>query len=98
MRHSVGGQRRAALGRHPHLLAGLGVDDPLALGPLLAAVGLLVGELGLALDVDAPAGEPGREARVLAFLPDGQRQLVVGDDDLGGAGVLVDADLLDLRR
>ena len=72
--------------------------DPLALGVLDAAAGLLLGELGLALDVDAPAGEPRREAGVLAFLADRERQLEVGDDDLGGAGVLVDAHLAHLRR
>ena len=76
----------AAVGGLPHLLAGLGVDDPLALGPVLGGVGLFLGQLGLALDVDAPAGEAGGEAGVLALLADGQRQLVVGDDDLGGAG------------
>ena len=63
-----------------------------------ACVGLLLGELGLALDVDPPAGEAGGEAGVLALLADGQRQLEVGDDDLGGAGLLVDPDLLDLGR
>src|SRR5690606_12361089 len=78
----LGRQRRAALGRLPDLLAGLGVDHPLALGPLLLGVGLLLGELALALDVDAPAGQPGGEAGVLALLPDRQRQLVVGHDDL----------------
>src|SRR5690606_37880971 len=71
----LGRQRRAALGRLPDLLAGLGVDHPLALGPLLLGVGLLLGELALALDVDAPAGQPGGEAGVLALLPDRQRQL-----------------------
>ena len=39
------------------------VLDPLSLGPLLVGVaGLLLGELGLALDVDAPAGQPGGRA------------------------------------
>src|SRR6186997_2261600 len=41
-------------------------------------------------DVDAPAGEPGREAGVLALLADGQRQLEVGDDDARRAGLEVD--------
>ena len=36
--------------------------------------------------------------RVLAFLADRERQLEVGDDDLGDAGVLVDADLAHLGR
>ena len=55
-------------------------------------------ELRLALDVDAPAGEPRREAGVLAFLADRERQLEVGNDDLGDAGVLVDPHLAHLRR
>src|SRR5205085_12020521 len=67
--------------------------------PLLAAVaGLFLGQLRLALDVDAPPGQAGGEAGVLALLPDGQRQLVVGDDHLGGARLLVEADLLHLGR
>ena len=37
--------------------------------------------------------EPRREPRVLAFLADRERQLEVGDDHLGGAGVGVDAHL-----
>src|SRR5262245_1718384 len=94
----LGGHGRPALGRLPHLLAGAGVDHPLALGPLLLAVGLLLDELGLALDVDPPAGQPRRQAGVLALLADGQRQLVVGHDHLGHARGLVDAHLLDLRR
>src|SRR5581483_4712906 len=40
-----GGQRGTALRRLPHLLPRVGIDDPLALRPLLTAVGLLVGEL-----------------------------------------------------
>src|SRR5215218_4293869 len=41
---------------------------------------LLLGELGLGADVDAPAGEAGGEAGVLALAADRQRQLVVGHD------------------
>ena len=88
----------AALGRLPHLLAGGRVDHPFAFGPVLVEVGLLLGQLGLALDVDAPTGQPGGQTGVLPFLADGQRQLVVGHDHLGHAGVLVDAHLLDLGR
>src|SRR5690606_30546818 len=43
----LGGDGGAAFGGDPDLLAGLLVDDPLALGPLLAGVGLLVGQLRL---------------------------------------------------
>ena len=50
----LGGRHRlAALGWLPNHLAGV-VLDPLALGPLLAVAGLLLGQLGLALDVDPP--------------------------------------------
>ena len=56
----------------------------------------LVGDLGLRLDVDAPAGEPSGEPRVLAFLPDRERELVVGHDHHRGARALVDTDLLHL--
>ena len=38
-------------------------------------------------DVDPPAGQPGREAGVLALLADGQGQLEVGDDDARRAGL-----------
>src|SRR5215210_4373077 len=41
---------------------------------------LLLGELGLGADVDAPAREAGGEPGVLALAPDRQRELVVGDD------------------
>src|SRR5690606_26708145 len=47
-------------------------------------------------DVDLVAGQPGGEAGVLALLADGEGQLVVGDDDLGGLGLLVDPHLLHL--
>ena len=53
----------------------------LALGFLGRDLGL---DLALALDVDLPAGQLGGEAGVLAFLADGQRQLVVRHDDARG--------------
>jgi hypothetical protein len=40
-------------------------------------------------DVDPPAGELGRQARVLAFLADGEGQLVIRNHDAGGAGCFV---------
>ena len=43
--HCLGRHGLAALGGLPHLLAGLGVDDPLALGPVLVVVGLFLGQL-----------------------------------------------------
>ena len=41
-------------------------------------------DLGLALDVDAHAGQLGGQPRVLALLADGQRELVVGHDHQRG--------------
>src|SRR5438477_245756 len=63
----------------------------------LAAL-LLLGELRLAADVDAPAREPRGQSGVLPLLADGQRQLVVGDDHGRGLRVGIDPDLLDLGR
>ena len=57
-----------------------------------------VGELRLAADVDAHAGEAGGEAGVLALLADRQAELVVGHDDVGLGAVLGDDDLVDLGR
>src|SRR5690606_34057730 len=54
--------------------------------PAAGLFGLLAvtqADLGRALDVDAPARELGGQAGVLALAADGQRQLVVGHDDLG---------------
>ncbi len=97
-----GRDRFAAVGRLPLLFTGLGIDDPLALGPLLGVVVFdaegFLSQLGLGLDVDAPAGQTVGEASVLPLLADGERQLEVGDDDLGGAGVFVNPDLFDLGR
>ena len=74
----------AAVGGNPGLLAGIRVRDPFPLCPLLSRVAsFLLGNLGLALDVNAPAGQPGRQARVLTLAADRQRQLVIGYDHLG---------------
>ena len=54
--------------------------------------------LRLGLDVDAPAGQPRCEARVLPFLADRERELIVGHDHHGGARLLVDAHLAHLGR
>ena len=52
-----------------------------------------------ALDVDAPAGQLGREPDVLALLADRQRQLLVLDDHFHHALAIVDdRDALHLRR
>src|SRR5215213_9981219 len=55
--------------------------------------------LGVRADVDAPAGELGRQAGILALLADRQGELEVGYDDAGRPGGLVDQrHALDLRR
>src|SRR4051794_7087555 len=80
-----GGVRAAPAGREDRVAAA--VED-LLVAVVAGAVGL--GELGLGLDVDAPAGQAGGEARVLALAADGEAELVVGDDDGRLAGVVVD--------
>src|SRR6201996_8798940 len=65
---------------------------------LVLDVGFLRGELGLRLDVDAPAGQAGGEAGVLTVAPDRQRELVVGDDHGRLALLVVDDDLADAGR
>src|SRR5918995_3636273 len=64
---------------------------------LVAGVGLLLGELGLGADVDAPAGEPGGEAGVLALAADRQRELVVGHDHRRLLVLVVDEHLAHAR-
>src|SRR6478735_1703458 len=54
---------------------------------------------GVGDDVDAPPGQLGRQAGVLALLADGQGQLVVRDHDPGGArGLVRDGDRIHARR
>ena len=53
-------------------------------------------ELRLADDVELPAGELRGEAHVLALAADGERELLVGDDELHAPVGLVDDDLVDL--
>ena len=62
----------------------------------LARPRLHLAHLRLRVDVDAPAGELRREADVLALLADGQRQLLVGDDELHRVAAGVDDDARDL--
>src|SRR3954452_22678410 len=73
---------------------------PAELFLLAVAAGLLLllGELGLGADVDAPAGEAGGEAGVLALAPDRQRELVVGDDHRRLLVGVVHEHLADARR
>src|SRR5437764_929701 len=72
------------------------------LGALLAApegrLGLRLGELSVALDVDLPAGEARGETGVHALLADRERELVVGGDDGGLAALVVEVDLAHARR
>ena len=70
-----------------------------------AALGTAVGdcrfrrcELGVRLDVDLPAGQPGGEAGVHAFLADREGELVVGDDDRRLLRVVVEVHLADAGR
>ena len=65
---------------------------------LVAALGLLLGELGLGADVDAPAGQAGGEPGVLALAADRQRELVVGHDHRRLLAVVVDQHLAHARR
>ena len=58
---------------------------------LLAALGFF----GLGHDVDVPAGELRGEPHILAAPADGERQLLVGNDDLDALGFLVEHDLGD---
>src|SRR5207302_1264207 len=64
---------------------------------LLAAaegrLGLGLRELGVALDVDLPAGEARGQAGVHALLADRERELVVGNDDRRLAPLVVEVDL-----
>ena len=55
-------------------------------------------ELGLGLDVDAPARQARGEAGVLALLADRERELVVGHDNGRLLVVVVDEDLAHARR
>ena len=54
--------------------------------------------LGLGQDVDVPAGQLAGETDVLAAAANGQRQLLVGHDNLHAAGFLVDHHLRHLGR
>src|SRR5262249_55741002 len=99
------GQRAEARARHGGVHAALAVPkDGGASSELAVALavegrgGLLLVERALALDVDAPAGEPGRQPGVHALLADGQRELVVGHDDRGLAVLVVDVYLPDPGR
>ncbi len=54
--------------------------------------------LTLALDIDLVTGQLGGEPRVLAFLSDRQRQLVIRHDDLSFPGLLIGHHENDLGR
>src|SRR5215218_4592254 len=64
---------------------------------LVARVLLLLGELGLRADVDAPAGQARGEPGVLALAADRQRELVVGHDHGRLAVLVVDEHLAHAR-
>src|SRR5918995_2675271 len=65
---------------------------------LVAAVRLLLGELRLGADVDAPAGQPRGEPGILALAADRQRELVVGHDHRRLLVLVVDEHLAHARR
>src|SRR4051812_10222840 len=65
---------------------------------LVAGVGLLLGELGLRPDVDAPTGQPRGEPGVLALAADRQRELVVRHDHRRLLVLVVDEHLADAGR
>ena len=77
---AAGGQRLVdatlAAGRDRHAL-----PCELVFVAAVGELGLRLRHLALALDVDAPSGELARQACVLAFLADRQRELIVGHDD-----------------
>src|SRR5439155_864401 len=105
-RHGVSGQTYAPRPAPDSGQPGVDTRQHLERGALLDGHRLARGALGLdfrlALDVDAHARELRREARVLALLADGERELVVGHDDrrrgLPLAVGLVDRHRRDLRR
>ena len=94
------GQRRvrAALAVREHRRAAAGEVALLAALAAEGRLGLLLGELGVADDVDLPAGQPVGEAGVHALLADRERELVVGDDDGRLLLGVVEVDLADARR
>src|SRR5438552_1853052 len=73
---------------------GLGDRDRLGLGLRLE----LGTDLGLAADIDPPAGELRGQAGVLALLADRKRELPVRDDDIRGLVLGHDVDPDDVRR
>ncbi len=83
------GQQQAVLG------------DARVNGRVIQAVERFRRRLGQILDVDAPAGQLGRQTGVLTLAADGQRKLVVGHNDHGRLalfGVLLQKDVGDTRR
>ena len=65
---------------------------------VLERLGALGGEGRLVLDVDPPSGQACGQLGVHALAPDGQRELVVGDDDRRLAVLVVDEHLTHARR
>src|SRR5438128_138898 len=76
--------RRSGLGHRNRFGLGFGFD--------------LGADLGLAPDVDPPAGQLGRKPRILAFLADRQRELAVGHDYVCGLLLGHDVDAHHVRR
>ena len=83
--------------RFSRRLAGIR-GDRVALGSLRLGGRLGLGDGDVAPDIDPPAGQPCREAGVLALAADGQRQHPLGHGDRGDPLLLVDVDRQHLRR
>src|SRR5581483_11284139 len=80
---------------------GAAAGDVLALAafaPAERGVGLGLRELGVALNVDLPAGEARSEPRVHALLADRKRELIIRDDHRRLFALVVEVDLADAGR
>ncbi len=78
------------------MLRAIGLGDAVDLLELRDRLLLHLLELALADDVELPARELRGEAHVLPLAADGERQLLVGHDELHAAVRLVDDDLVHL--
>src|SRR3954447_3439337 len=81
---------RASTDEPVRILGPAGPSYDASANPRTRLSGSSVPGLLVTADVDAPPGQPGREAGVLALLADGQRELEVRHHDPRGAGVRID--------
>src|SRR4051794_7732653 len=88
---------RAALAVREHRRAATG--EFLAFGAgAVSGSRLGLSELGVGLNINLPAGQPGRKPSIEALLADRQRELVIGNDDRCFLRLVVHEDLADARR